>query len=63
MLGIMPHPAEKYLAYAKAIKRGIRRLLRRLTGQPDDPYAYVLAPKKPRLPHLSSAAVIDRPDE
>jgi hypothetical protein len=63
MLGIMPHSAEKYLGYAKAIKRGIRRLLRRLAGPPDDPFAYVPAPKRPRLPHLSSAAVIDRPDK
>ena len=63
MLGVMAQAAEKYLRYAEGIKRGVRRLFRRLAGPPDDPYAYVPAPKKPRLPHLSSAVQIDRPDK
>jgi len=44
--------------------RSIVNRLRRLFGRisPEDPYAYVTAPKKPRLPHLSAAAVAERPD-
>jgi hypothetical protein len=29
---------------------------------PEDPYAYVTAPKKPRPPHLSASAVAEQPD-
>jgi hypothetical protein len=42
----------------------IKRLFRRdPSGGPNDPYAYVTAPKKPRLPHLSAAAVAERPED
>ena len=44
----------------------LRRMKRRITGKPElpeDPYSYVTAPKKPRPPHLSAAAVADRPEE
>jgi hypothetical protein len=34
----------------------IRRFLKREPDPPDDPYAYVGAPKKPRPPHRSAAA-------
>jgi hypothetical protein len=30
---------------------------------PEDPYSYVTAPKRPRLPHLSAAAVAELPEE
>jgi len=33
----------------------LRRFLKREPEAPDDPYAYVGAPKKPRPPHRSSA--------
>lgn len=33
----------------------VKRLLRK-PEPPDDPYAYVGAPKKPRLPHRSASA-------
>jgi len=33
----------------------IKRLFKRTPEPPDDPYAYVGAPKKPRLPHRSAA--------
>ena len=40
----------------------LRRLLKREGPEPpDDPYAMVTAPKKPRLPHRS-AAVADEPE-
>ena len=29
---------------------------------PEDPFAYVPAPKKPRLPHLSATAVAEWPE-
>jgi hypothetical protein len=34
----------------------IRRFLKRKPEPPDDPYAYVGAPKKPRPPHRRAAA-------
>jgi hypothetical protein len=36
---------------------GIRRLFRK--EPPPDPHSYVTAPKKPRPPHRSSAAVAE----
>jgi hypothetical protein len=44
--------------------RAMRRLaaLFRKAGPPEDPYAYVMAPKKPRPPYLSAAAVAERPE-
>lgn len=52
----------------------LRELFRRLTGwlrrqsrkEPDppvDPYAYVTAPKKPRPPNRSGAAVAELPED
>jgi hypothetical protein len=34
----------------------VKRIFRREPEPPDDPYALVGAPKKPRLPHRSAAA-------
>ena len=33
----------------------IKRMFKRAPEPPDDPYAYVAAPKKPRPPHRSAA--------
>ena len=44
----------------KAVE-AIRRLFRRERADPDDPYALVTAPKKPRPP-LRSASVADKPE-
>ena len=41
----------------------IGRLFRRKPGFPGDPHAYVTAKNKPRLPHLSSAAVAELPEK
>ena len=46
----------------KQTLRRIRRLLRKKPDGPEDPYAYVTAPKKPRPPYLSAAAVAEKPD-
>jgi hypothetical protein len=40
----------------------IKRLFRRRPDAADDPYAYVTAPRKPRNPSRSAAAVADEPD-
>jgi hypothetical protein len=40
----------------------VKRLIRREPELPQDPYSYVGAPKKPKLPGRSAAAVAD-PDE
>ncbi len=39
------------------LRQGIRRLLKR--EPPEDPHAYVGAPKKPRPPLRSAAAAVD----
>jgi len=36
----------------------IKRLFRREPESPDDPYALVGAPKKPRPPHRSASAMV-----
>jgi hypothetical protein len=42
----------------------IKCLFRREPRLPEeDPYAYVTAPKKPRPPYRSAAAVADRPED
>ncbi|MGC9995323.1 MAG: hypothetical protein ABSE79_08365 [Terriglobia bacterium] len=41
-----------------------KRLFKREPRLPEeDPYAYVTAPKKPRPPYRSAAAVADRPED
>jgi hypothetical protein len=43
--------------------RKFKRLFERQEpGWPEDPYAYVTAPKKPRLPHRSASAVVEEPE-
>lgn len=40
------------------VKR-VKRMLRREPEPPEDPYAYVGAPKKPRLPQRSASAAAE----
>lgn len=40
----------------RALMEAVKRLLRKEPEPPEDPYAYVGAPKKPRPPHLSASA-------
>jgi hypothetical protein len=47
---------------ARQVLKKIGRLFRRRPEFPDDPYAYVTAPKKPRFPSRSAAAVAERPE-
>jgi hypothetical protein len=42
------------------LKLALRRLLKR--EPPEDPYAYVMAHRKPRPGGRSAAAVLDEPD-
>jgi hypothetical protein len=47
---------------AAAINK-LRRLFKRKAAEPpDDPYAYVMAPKKPKPPYLSAAVAEREPD-
>ena len=48
------------------LKEALRKMKRWFTRKPKfpgDPYAYVTAKNKPRLPHLSSAAVAELPEK
>ena len=45
----------------KAVDRVLHLFGRRLPPE-DDPYSYVMAPKKPRPPYRSAAAVADPPE-
>ena len=48
----------------KAAVEKIKRLFKKEPRLPEeDPYAYVTAPKKPRPPYRSAAAVADEPEE
>jgi hypothetical protein len=40
----------------EAISEALKRIIRKEPGHPDDPYALVGAPKKPRTPLRSAAA-------
>jgi hypothetical protein len=40
-----------------------KRFFKREPDVPEDPYAYVTAPKKPRPTYRSAAAVADRPED
>jgi len=42
--------------------KALRRLLWRNPESPEDPYAYVGAPRKPAPPHLRASAVAERPE-
>jgi hypothetical protein len=41
----------------------IKRFFKRKPDTPEDPYAYVMAPKKPRPPYRTAAAVADLPED
>jgi hypothetical protein len=41
----------------------LRRLFRREPGNPGDPHAYVGAPRRPRTPQRSAAALAEWPEE
>jgi len=41
----------------------VKRFFKRKSEAPEDPYAYVTAPKKPRPPYRTAAAVADRPED
>jgi hypothetical protein len=41
----------------------IRRLFRRTPDEPEDPYAYLTAPKEPKPPSRGAAAVAEEPDD
>jgi len=47
----------------RATLERIKRLFRRKPDTPEDPYAYVTAPKRPRPPSRSAAAVAEEPDD
>lgn len=53
---------EKQSFFKELIKK-LKRLFKPEPEIPEDPYAYVPAPKKPRLPGQSAAAVADVPEE
>ncbi len=46
---------------SKALNRVLQLFGRKLPPE-DDPYSYVMAPKKPRPPHRSAAAVAELPE-
>ena len=51
---------------SQRFERALRKMkewFRRNPKSPGDPYAYVMAPKKPRRPHLGAAAVAELPDK
>ncbi len=61
----MPRKAaydETMRALIQKTKQALRRWLRKDRGLPDDPYAWVGAPKKPRPPHRSASAVVEEPE-
>jgi hypothetical protein len=48
----------------RAVIERIKRLFKRKPDVPeDDPYVYVTAPKKPRPPYRSAAAVAEWPED
>jgi hypothetical protein len=61
-----------YKRLSRAIIRRVRSAKRAIAAKfsrsdgglpPEDPYSYVTAPKRPRLPHLSAAAEAELPEE
>jgi len=71
IIGIMVNPIKAYKRLSRAVMRSVRGARRaiaaKLSGDgglpPEDPYSYVTAPKRPRLPHLSAAAVAELPED
>jgi hypothetical protein len=61
---------EEFMTGRRSENRRIRELLNRIErffkrkpDAPEDPYAYVMAPKKPRPPYRGAAAVAEWPEE
>ena len=67
----MINPVKAYKRLSQAVIRRVRGAKRAIAAKrsgdgglpPEDPYSYVTAPKRPRLPHLSAAAVAELPEE
>jgi hypothetical protein len=68
----MVNPVKAYKRLSRAVIRRVRGAKRAIATKlsrdggglpPEDPYSYVTAPKRPRLPHLSAAAVAELPEE
>jgi len=60
----MNHPEDRGKKnIAQQLLRRLRELVTGKPDHPDDPCSYVTAPKKPRLPHLSAAAVAEQPKD
>jgi hypothetical protein len=63
----MCNAIQAYMRLSRAVISGVRSAKRAITAKlyggggfpPEDPYSYVTAPKRPRLPHLSAAAVAE----
>ena len=47
----------------RALIEKIRRFFKRTPELPEDPYAYVTAPKKPKPPSRNAAAVAEWPED
>jgi hypothetical protein len=58
----MREKPEKQNFVAKIVRKVVR-FLGREPELPEDPYAYVRVPKKPRLPGRSAQAVLDLPED
>ncbi len=56
----MPRPKTSRLS---AAIDALKRFFKRKPNLPEDPYAYVRAPKRPRNPSRSASAVAELPDE
>ena len=66
----MVNAVKAYKRLSRAVIRGVRNARRAIAAKfsggglpPEDPYSYVTAPKRPRLPHLSAAAVAELPED
>jgi hypothetical protein len=54
---------QQYKQIYLALLTALKRLITWRRDPPEDPYSYVTAPRKPKPPHLSASAVVDRPEE
>jgi hypothetical protein len=44
----------------RTVAKRIRQFFKKKPNSPEDPYAYVMAPVKPKPPHLRASAAADR---
>jgi len=58
----MREKQDKQNVIAKILRKALR-ILGREPELPEDPYAHVRVPKKPRLPGRSAQAVLDLPED